>query len=316
MNRLDRAVIIAVFVLVGLVALGRHSIVYDPGAGRRPQALPELVPFDNTAPPPRALPPGQTVTPPQPPSAQASPPRVRRPLLAPLSAQDPLFEVEPDEVKSGSLLLGTAFSVDQRGVWVTARHVASNLCRQLAIFTDGRPIATSIAYVDPEMDVAVLTTHGGAPALPLESATPTVGETGYSFGYPTGVLGATQDTLMGRSRMQGSGRLSGITPTLSWAEARRIPESLDSLGGMSGGPMLDESGRVVGSVVAASERRGRVHTVAPEVLSKTGQTTRLFGTSTPSTPVQEIADRSETLGDVASDLSDGSRIAKVYCRAR
>jgi len=316
MNRLDRAVIIGVFLFAAFFALGRHSIVYEPGAGRRPQPLPEPVPFDNTAPPPRALTPSQTTTPPLPPPAQTSPQRVRRPPLAPPSAQDPVFEVEPDEVKSGTVLLGTAFSVDQRGVWLTARHVASGLCRQLAIFADGRPVATSIAYVDPEMDVAVLTTRGGAPALPLETATPAVGETGYSFGYPTGVLGATQDTLMGRSRMQGSGRLAGITPTLSWAEARRIPESLDSLGGMSGGPMLDESGRVVGSVVAASERRGRVHTVAPEVLSETGQTTRLFSAATPSAPVQQIADRSETLGDVAGDLSEESRITKVYCRAR
>ena len=313
MNRLDKAVVVLVLLFVGIAVLGRHAIVYDPGVGRRPQPLPSISQLDH--PTPRAASPG-TTAPQQPPLVQAAPQRVRRPPLAAPSAQDPIFEVEPDEIKSGTVLLGTAFSVDERGVWLTARHVASDLCRQLAIVADGHQVAASIAYAAPDMDVAVLTTRGGTPALQLTSGTSLVGESGYSFGYPTGVLGATEDTLMGRSRMQGTGRLVGTTPTLTWAEARRIPNSLDTLGGMSGGPMLDDSGRVIGTVVAASERRGRVHTVAPEVLSETGQASRLFSASTPSAPVQEIADRSEGLSDVATDLSDAARIVKVYCRAR
>lgn len=311
MNRLDRAVIVSVLLLVAVVVLGRHSINYDPNAGRRPQQPAPSEFTQQEGSPAGNLSKQGTVAPGGGPLQ-----RVRRPPLEPASAQDPVIEVDSEDVKSGDLLLGTAYSVDGRGVWLTARHVASDICRQLAIVEDGRTVATKLAYADPGMDVAVLTTDGGTTALPIETDTPNEGETGYSFGYPTGVLGATQDTLMGRSRMRLSGRLAGTTPTLTWTETRRLPNSLDTLGGMSGGPMFDEQGRVVGTVVAASERRGRVHTVAPEVLSATGRETRLFGASSPTEPVQQIADRSESLGQIATDLSGNARIVKVYCRAR
>jgi serine protease Do len=306
MHRFDKAVIVLVLICAAAAILGRNLISYDPAAGRRPPPSASS-PLDRTAPPPEVSPGSTKPTYPQ---------RVRRPPLEPPSAQDPVFEVEPDQVKSGDVLLGTAFSVDSRGIWLTARHVANEDCRQLAIIAEGHRVEAEIAYVDPKMDVTVLRTRGGTTALPLATDTPLVGESGYSFGYPTGVLGATEDTLMGRSRMQGSGRLAGLTPTLTWSEQRRLPDSLDSLGGMSGGPMLDDSGRVVGSVVATSIRRGRVHTVAPEVLSETGQETHLFGATTPAAAVSEIADRSEALSDIASELNDTARIVKVYCRER
>ena len=314
MNRFDRAVIALVMLLVAVIAWGRHGLESAPDLGRRPQSPTAPAPLDQFQ--QREASPGAKL-PQQTPAAPGGPlQRVRRPPLEPPAAEDPAFQVQTEEVRSGTVLLGTAYSVDARGVWLTARHVASNICRQLAIVADGRAVATRIAYVDPSMDVAVLSTQGGTPAFSIETAAPLEGETGYSFGFPTGVLGATQDTLMGRSRMQLSGRLAGTTPTLTWAEARRIPNSLETLGGMSGGPMFDDSGRVIGTVVAASERRGRVHTVAPEVLAATGRETRLFGASTPATAVREIAERSADLGAIAGDLSGSARIVKVYCRAR
>jgi|SRR5581483_2907016 len=318
MTRLDRAVVFLVLIVVAALALGRRETVFDPAGGRRPQppmAAPETpLPLDSATPLPRGVPASPGVV--RPPLAPTSPQRVRRPPLEAPAADDPVFEIDTETVKSGTVLLGTAFSVDDRGVWLTARHVASDVCGQVALVSGGRPVAASIAYQDAESDLAVLRTRGGAPAMPLATDRPEVGETGYSFGFPTGVLGATRDSLLGRSRMQLGGRMTGTTPTLTWSEIRRFPDSLDTLGGMSGGPMLDESGRVVGILVAASVRRGRVHTVAPEVLSEAAQQTRLFDGAAPLPPVQEVADASLELSTVANELSGNSRIAKVYCRAR
>jgi serine protease Do len=211
-------------------------------------------------------------------------------------------------------MLGTGFSVDRRGVWLTARHVASRICGQLVMVVDGRQIRASIAYQHPQADLTILRTATGKPPLPFSHDRLAVDQTGFSFGYPTGVLGATQDALMGRGRMRLGGRLSGITPTLTWAETQRFPDTLETLGGMSGGPMLDAQGRVIGIVVAASPRRGRVHTVAPELLQQVQRETGLFASVPTEGPAPDIVESLGGLHVTASNLSQSSRIAKIYCK--
>ena len=48
-----------------------------------------------------------------------------------------------------------------------------------------------------------------------------------------------------------------------WAEKKRIPNSNESLGGISGGPILNKDGKVVGIHVAGSLRRGRSFSSLP-----------------------------------------------------
>jgi serine protease Do len=296
----DRFIIGVLFALMVGLLFHRQLPTYDPSAVRRPIVVV----------PPSPAPPSPQVAA----APRAMPERVRRPRLEEPDTRDPTFTVDTGEVHSASTLLGTAFSVDRRGVWITARHVASDVCEQLLLVVNGRRQPATIAYLHPQSDLAVLETRDGAPAMPLSTDRPAIGETGFSFGYPTGVLGATEDTLMGRSRMQFTGRLAGATPTLTWAESRRFPETLETLGGMSGGPMLDQDGRIVGSVVAATTRRGRVHTVAPELLTGVGRATGLFDPATPLRPVAEIAQEPGELSAIAAALSQNSRIAKVYCK--
>jgi S1-C subfamily serine protease len=294
MNRFDKAVIV-LFVLATLWVVVRQSFpAYDPEAGRRPLPL---------------SPPGAAA--PREPPAE----RVRRPPLGDPGPLDPIFTVNAEAPKGGSVLLGTAFSVDQRGLWITARHVASEICQQLVMVVNGRATTATMAFVHPQSDITVLRTFEGTPALPLATGRPTIGETGFSFGFPTGVLGATEDTLMGRSREVHEGRFSGTTPTLTWAEMKRFPDSLTTLGGMSGGPMFNADGRVVGSVIASTIRRGRVFTASPELLRQIEHDTSLFATPPTPPPAGEVGDSADQLSDVAKALSGNSRIAKVYCKA-
>jgi serine protease Do len=280
MTALDRIVITALFFFAAILIFGRHG----PDAGRRPVLSPaQIEPRLPTAPPPPSV-----AQPPLPSLAQPpAPERRRRPLLLDPAQSDPIIEVTSHDPESGAVMLGTGFSVDRRGIWLTARHVASRACGQLVMVVDGRQIRASIVYQHPEADLTILRTATGKPSLPFSHDRLAFDQIGFSFGYPTGVLGATQDALMGRGRMHLGGRLSGITPTLTWAETQRFPDTLETLGGMSGGPMLDAQGRVIGIVVAASTRRGRVHTVAPELLQQVQRET---------------------------GLSKNSRIAKIYCK--
>jgi S1-C subfamily serine protease len=175
-------------------------------------------------------------------------------------------------------------------------------------------IPTQIKYLDPEADLALLQTAPIAtPSLPIASGEVGAGETGYSFGFPHGALGGFEGSLLGRSRMQFAGRLAGTTPVLAWAEARRFPDTLESLSGISGGPMLDEDGNVVGITVAASDRRGRTYSVAPEILRATWQE---FGLSAPQArqaPASEVTVEPVSLPDAAAALRQEDRIVETVC---
>jgi S1-C subfamily serine protease len=179
-------------------------------------------------------------------------------VLPPPRASDPAFEVPiPHEPQSSS---GTAFALDNRGTWMTARHVADG-CSRIFILTGPREgYRVRDRYIHPVADVAVLRTDRGAPPLTFSDAEPRTEQTGYHFGYPKGQPGAVLTTLLGRANMRASGRYRTSEPVLVWAERERVPESEDHLGGISGGPAFNASGLVIGVTVAGSMRRGRVFT--------------------------------------------------------
>src|SRR3546814_17084344 len=74
----------------------------------------------------------------------------------------------------------------------------------------------------------------------------TIGQAGYHFGYPHGRPGAMRSQLLGRGGMRVTGRYSTREPVLAWAEVERVPDSDDALSGLSGGPVVEAAGRLVG----------------------------------------------------------------------
>src|SRR5690606_20068962 len=91
---------------------------------------------------------------------------------------------------------------------------------------------------------------------------------------PHGRPGAVRSQLLGRGGMRVTGRYSTREPVLAWAEVERVPDRDDALSGISGGPVFDAAGRLVGVHVAGSLRRGRSYTTAPssirEMLARGG----------------------------------------------
>ena len=241
----------------------------------------------------------------------APPPQAEAPrggLLAPASPFDPSVTVDvPDRAGPST---GTAFSVASSGVWITARHVVEG-CRQAALVVGEGVGVAAATRIDPIGEAALLSTEGGAPALPLDLAAPLrEGELAYHPGFPQGRPGEAVSRLIGRENLIVRGRGARTEPVLVWAEVARSAGLQGSLGGLSGAPALDARGRVVGVTIAEAPRRGRIYTTTPETVQHLLAESR---TPLPVTPSAAASITPDNYGKVAETLRRNLRVAQVAC---
>lgn len=245
-------------------------------------------------------------------NAPEAPPPVPGEAAAPLSTFlpfDPTRIVKvPRYVATGS---GTAFSVGDEGVWLTAAHVLEGCGKAAIVVADGRGVAARVT-ANARLDIAVLRTEGGAPALPLGAAKDvSAGERGFHLGYPHGRPGEAASRLLGRDELGGGHRDERARRVLSWTEVGRTDGLKGSLDGLSGAPVLDDSGRVVGLTLAEAPRRGRIYAASPQALraalASAGVRPSDFATGEPINV--------ENYGRVADSLRRDLRIARVVCLA-
>lgn len=227
--------------------------------------------------------------------------------LGPASPFDPSVVVEvANKAEPAS---GTAFSVNDSGVWVTARHVVDGCSQTAIVVGPGRGVEAKVR-IDPRGEAAILTTDGGAPALPLDLAGALRrGERAFHPGFPQGKPGEATSRLLGRENLVVRGRGARTEPVLVWAEAGRTEGLSGTLAGMSGAPALDSEGRVVGVTIAEAPRRGRIYTTIPQTvenaLAETRETVSGTAADEPITP--------DNYGRVADDLRRNLRVAQVVC---
>lgn len=199
--------------------------------------------------------------------------------------------------------IGTAFAIDDSGKWMTARHVVDS-CDQVGIKISSRQVMRVESFVSEDSDTAILT--GQWERKPLASDLfneRQIGERGFFFGFPQGRPGEVVGSLLARNRMIVKGRYRSDEAILAWSEIGRTRGLFGSLGGLSGAPVMDRDGEVIGVVSAESPRRGRIYTVAPENLQGL--------IKTPKAEAEALS--LESYGLQADRLRRERRIAQVIC---
>lgn len=245
--------------------------------------------------------------------APPPPPKSSDPLveaLGPASPFDPSVVVDvPTKAGPAS---GTAFSVARNGMWLTARHVVEG-CRKAVVIVGPDTGVEVKVRLDPRGEAAVLSTEGGAAALPLGLTEPLRrGQRAFHPGFPQGAPGEASSRLLGRENLVVRGNGARTEPVLVWAETGRTEGLKGTLGGLSGAPALDSQGRVVGVTIAESPRRGRIYTTAPEI-------TRATISSAGGRPDGQAISEPITPGNyfrVADDLRRELQVAQVVCLDR
>ena len=156
------------------------------------------------------------------------------------------------EVKDGS---GTAFCIDAAGYFITDFHVITGNTRVKLVLNAGEPnqkiVEAAVLRGDETLDLALLKADGSGPwtALPLASSNAGLYETlpVTAFGFPFGkdlAEGAAQYPTISVS----TGRITALRREHSALQDIQLDASLNP--GNSGGPVLDDQGRVVGIVAA------------------------------------------------------------------
>jgi S1-C subfamily serine protease len=230
------------------------------------------------------------------------------PALRGASRFDPQVMVEaPTEAHDG---VGTAFIVDDRGVWLTARHVVEG-CGLVGVVAGRGRVIRADWTIHPQADLAVLTTRGGVEPLPVTPAPAALrqGQRAFHIGFPQGRPGEATSRLIGRETLVVVGRGERAEPVLAWAETGRSRGLSGSLAGLSGAPALDATGRAVGVTVAEAPRRGRIYTTAPETF------VQALRRAPPDSTAPGAALSVQNYGDVADDLRRERQVAQVICLA-
>lgn len=229
------------------------------------------------------------------------------PILPPPSPEDPVVIIEGEQRKGTSV--GSGFAMHSSGVWLTARHVVDG-CSVVALRGRFGWSQVRVEWLHPHADLAIVRTKGAPTHFEFSNTPAMQGEDGYAVGYPQGRPGSVHGHLLGRTRMR-SNLYSGNAATLAWAEVARAPNIDGSLGGISGGPVLDPDGRVLGVIVAEIPRRGRFETLAPEVLQEVMSNTKYF--SVDDEQAESIAIHPEDFGDAGNQLRARLTVAQMGC---
>lgn len=204
--------------------------------------------------------------------------------------------------------MGTAFAVDRDGAWLTAEHVTHG-CTRVGL-EDGR-FARPVARVleSREADAAMVEADLASPdALPLADAMPQPGTPGYHMGFPAGEPTLVVSEFIGSASAR-RGRSELTQPVLAWAERGRVPAGSGTLSGISGGPILAEDGHVVGVNSAATDRRGRILTTAPDAVVRLATASRAIDERPVAYPIAGISDASARF---AAWLDQGV-IRRIFC---
>ena len=142
---------------------------------------------------------------------------------------------------------GSGFFIDSEGYILTAQHVIDK-AREIEVRTaDGQRMAARLVVADSQLDLALLKvlTERHATVLPLgDSERIRVGDLAVVFSYP-----------FGRESSMSLGIISRAGKTYpDSADYEFIQTDACAYPGVSGGPLLNSQGHVVGMITMASER--------------------------------------------------------------
>lgn len=154
--------------------------------------------------------------------------------------------------------VGTGVVIDPKGTAATAYHVVKGADRLEAVFEDGRVVTgLRLAGYDELTDAAIVTlpasqaggkNGAGYASLPLRTTKLGFGERVFAIGYPLRNTVIITEGIVNNPKAEINGR-------------DRVLTSAEIVSGMSGGPLVDEKGRLAGIISGSLRTMNNIHLV-------------------------------------------------------
>ena len=203
---------------------------------------------------------------------------------------------------------GTAFYVGQ-DTWVTARHVINQCPKVMMSFGKKQMIIKDI-YIHPNSDLAIFKNKEDID-LPYFEIT-RYKEEAFSSGYPAGNPGDLALNYLGHVGLEN--KSYGVFERgLVYSITDRSPFSLNSIGGLSGGPAFSKDNRLSGILVAENARRALAILVENKSLFELLEETNMLATSIESNNSVRLITTNKNFSSNGKTLRKQGVIRKIYC---
>lgn len=147
---------------------------------------------------------------------------------------------------------GTGFVISRKGYVLTDQHVVKAQRFVKLRLASGRELVGEVVQQEPRRDVALIRTEAGLDPLALRLGDLAPGETVYALGSPLG------------EKFSGSLTRGIVSAYRNRDGLRFIQSDVSILPGSSGGPLLDDNGRVIGLTQSGVEAgRARLNLFIP-----------------------------------------------------
>jgi len=160
-----------------------------------------------------------------------------------------VFRTQPDtsQASTGKLVTvtGTCFAITNDGVLITAYHVIKGATSISVEMSDGSSLAARVEQASEAVDLALLRVHHETPEyLDLaDVGTVRVGARVFTFGFPA-------PHILGPEPKYSEGSISSLSGPAGEATVLQVTVPVQP--GNSGGPLVDDEGRVVGIMTSSA----------------------------------------------------------------
>ena len=203
---------------------------------------------------------------------------------------------------------GTAFYVGQ-DTWVTARHVI-NQCPKVMMSFGKKQMPIKDIFIHPNSDLAIFKNKEdmNLPYFEISGYK----EEAFSSGYPAGNPGDLALNYLGHVGLEN--KSYGVFERgLVYSITNRSPFSLNSIGGLSGGPAFSKDNRLSGILVAENARRALAILVENKSLFELLEETKMLATSIESNNSISLITTSKNFSKNGKILRKQGVIRKIYC---
>ena len=203
---------------------------------------------------------------------------------------------------------GTAFYVGQ-DTWVTARHVINQCPKVMMLFGKKQMLINDI-FVHPNSDLAIFKNKEDLDLSYFEISR--YKEEAFSSGYPAGNPGDLALNYLGHVGLEN--KSYGVFERgLVYSITDRSPFSLNSIGGLSGGPAFSKDNRLSGILVAENARRALAILVENKALFELLEETNMVATSIESNNSVSLITTNKNFSSNGKTLRKQGVIRKIYC---